>query len=394
VSAAARHAHARPRVLMLVDNVNEESGGAERFAIGLAAALPAQRCDVWVCTTRVARGPLIAVLGDAGVRHLHLGRRPGHLDPLAFRPLARTLRGQHIDVLHAHMFGSNVWGTLIGRLCRVPVVVANETTWSYQGNRLRRALDGQLIGRFADAFVAVSEADRARMVGIERVPHAKTVVIPTAYLPRPPAAAGAGVRAELGLGPGDPVIGTIAILRPQKALHVLVDAFAQVVRSLPRAHLVIAGPSPGPVRGELELQARAAGLEDRVHLLGQRDDIEEVWRAFDVGAISSDFEGTPLAAIECLTCGIPLVATAVGGLPEIIEHDRSGVLVAAGDPAALAAALEGLLRDPHRRERLGAAGSERAQAFTIERIAARFAQLYRRLLAAGDGDAMPTAGAP
>lgn len=384
----------RPRVLMLLDNVNEESGGAERFAIGLAAALPAQRCDVWVCTTRVARGPLIAALGEAGVRHLHLGRRPGRLDPLAFRPLARTLRGQRIDVLHAHMFGSNVWGTLIGRLCQVPVVVANETTWSYEGQPLRRALDGQLIGRFADAFVAVSEADRARMVGLEGVPSTKTVVIPTAYLPRPRAAAAADVRAELGLGAEDSVIGTIAILRPQKALHMLVDAFAQVVRSLPRAHLVIAGPSPGPVRGELEEQAVALGLEDRVHLLGQRDDVEEVWRAFDVGAISSDFEGTPLAAIECLTCGVPLVATAVGGLPDIIEHDSTGVLVAPGDAAALATALEDLLRDPDRRARLGAAGRERARAFTIERIAARFAQLYRQLLAAPDGGAMPSAGRP
>jgi glycosyltransferase involved in cell wall biosynthesis len=380
---------------MLVDNVNEESGGAERFAIGLAAALPAQRFDVWVCTTRVARGPLIAALGDAGVRHLHLGRRPGRLDPLAFRPLARTLRRERIDVLHAHMFGSNVWGTLIGRVCRVPVVVANETTWSYEGQPLRRALDGQLIGRFADAFVAVSEADRARMVGVEGVPSTKTVVIPTAYLPRPRATAATGdLRAELGIGPEDPVIGTIAILRPQKALHVLVDAFAQVVRALPRAHLVIAGPSPGPVRGELEAQARAAGLQDRVHLLGQRDDVDEVWRAFDVGAMSSDFEGTPLAAIECLTCGVPLVATAVGGLPDIIEHDRTGVLVAPGDPAALATALERLLRDPDRRARLGAAGREHAQAFTIERIAARFAQLYRRLLAAGGRRAGHSAGRP
>jgi glycosyltransferase involved in cell wall biosynthesis len=390
----AVHPTERPRVLMLLDNVNEQSGGAERFAIGLAAALPAERCDVWVCTTRVARGPLIATLADAGVRHLHLGRRPGRLDPLAFRALARTLRRERIDVLHAHMFGSNVWGTLIGRLCRVPVVVANETTWSYQGQPLRRALDGQLIGRFADAFVAVSEADRARMVSIEGVPSTKTVVIPTAYLPRSPAGAGADLRAELGIGEREPVIGTIAILRPQKALHVLVDAFARLVRVVPGAHLVIAGPSPGPVGGELAEQARAAGLEDRVHLLGQRDDVEAVWRAFDVGAMSSHFEGTPLAAIECLSCGTPLVATAVGGLPDIIEHDRTGVLVAPGDPAALATALEALLRDPDRRARIGAAGCEHAQAFTIERIAARFAQLYRRLLAAGDGGTVGTAVRP
>jgi glycosyltransferase involved in cell wall biosynthesis len=365
---------------MLVDNVNEESGGAERFAVGLAAALPAQQCDVWLCTTRVARGPLITTLGDAGVRHLHLGRRPGRLDPVAFRPLARTLRCQRIDVLHAHMFGSNVWGTLIGRLCRVPVVIANETTWSYQGQPLRRALDGQLIGRFADTFVAVSEADRARMVSIEGVPPEKTVVIPTAYVPRVGCDAGSNLRAELGLEAEDPVIGTIAILRPQKALHVLVDAFAHVARSLPRAHLVIAGPSPGPVRGELEQQARAMGLEDRVHFLGQRDDVEAVWRAFDVGAMSSDFEGFPLAAIECLTCGVPLVATAVGGLRDIIDPGRTGLLVPPGDPAALASALEHLLRDPERRARLGAAGRARAQTFTMERIAARFVQLYRRLL--------------
>jgi glycosyltransferase involved in cell wall biosynthesis len=379
---------------MLVDNVNEESGGAERFAIGLAEALPAEHCDVWVCTTRIARGPLIDGLAEAGVRHLHLGRRAGRLDPLAFRALARALRVERIHVVHAHMFGSNVWGTVVGRLCRVPVVVAHEQTWSYEGQHLRRVLDGRLVGRFADAFVAVSEADRARMVELEKVPPSKTIVIPNAYLPRPAAAAGADLRSELGLGTNDLVVGTIAILRPQKALHVLVDAFAHLARSLPNAHLVIAGPSPGPVRGELEEQARAIGLEERIHFLGQRDDVEAVWRAFDVGAMSSDFEGTPLAAIECMTCGVPLVATAVGGLPDIIEHGRDGVLVAPGDPPALAAALEALLRDPERRARLGAAGCARAQAFTIERIAARFAQLYRRLLDDGDGGAVRSGESP
>src|SRR6185436_9649888 len=310
---------ARTRVLMLVDSLYDGTGGAERFAVGLAAALPPERYEVAVCATRTSEGSLPAGLEAAGVGQFALGRR-GRFDVLPFGRLARHLRRARIDVLHCHKFGSNVWGTLIGRAAGVPVVIAHEHTWSYEGQPLRRFLDGRVVGRLAHRFVAVSEADRQRMVQVEHVPEERTLTIPTGYVPRTEAAGG-DLRAELGVDDGTPLVGTVAQLRPQKALDVLIDAFARLPEELGPARLVIAGE--GPSRADLEQAAARLG----------------------VAAMSSDFEGLPLFAFECMTSGTPLVATNVGGLPEVIDDGETGLLVPARDPAALASALERLLRE-------------------------------------------------
>ena len=298
---------------------------------------------------------------------------------LAFRRLIRFLREERIDILHAHMFGSNVWGTVFGRLCRVPVVIAHEHTWSYVGQPLRRLLDGFLIGRLADAFVAVSSADRDRMVAIEHVPRRKITVIPTAYLPRSSSSPQQDVRAELGIAPGVPVVGTIAILRPQKALHVLIEAFTLLPATLSNARLVIAGY--GPCREALEAQVQRLGVADRVHLIGIRDDPDAVWGAVDVAAFSSDFEGSPLAVIEAMTNGVPVVATSVGGVPELVEDGVSGLLVPAGDPAVLARALARPLEDRALRERLAEEARRVSEGFSIQRLLRDTETMYLGLLA-------------
>ena len=125
---------------------------------------------------------------------------------------------------------------------------------------------------------------------------------------------------------------------------------------------------------------RLRGLAERVHFTGNRPDVPDFIAAFDVSVLSSDFEGTPLFVFESMAQGKPVVATAVGGLREVIEDGRSGVLVPPQDPPALARALEGLLRDPERREAIAAAGRERLEDFTVERAAERFAALYEELL--------------
>jgi glycosyltransferase involved in cell wall biosynthesis len=275
------------------------------------------------------------------------------------------------------MFGSNVWGTLLGRLARVPVIVAHEHTWSYEGQPVRKLLDGQFIGRFASRFVAVSEADRERMISLEKVKPHKTAVIPAALV-QSERISGLDARAELGIPSDAPVVGTAVSMRAQKALDVLVDAFAELLGPLPDAHLILVGD--GERRGEVEAHVRERGVGERVHFTGDRPDVPDFIAAFDVSALSSDFEGTPLFVFESMAQGKPVVATAVGGLREVIEDGHSGVLVPPQDPPALARALEALLRDPARREAIASAGRDRVENFTIERAAARFGALYEELL--------------
>lgn len=353
------------------------TGGAERFAVGLAAHLPPERFETWMCATRSSDPIASRTLAEAGVHHVTLGRST-KWDVHRLRHVAGLLRRHRIDVLHTHKFGSNVWGAVIGTACRVPVIVAHEHSWSYEGNPPRAWLDGQVVARAATRFVAVSSADGRRMVSREGVDPAKVLVIPTAYIPSS-ARTGTDVRAELGLDDSVPLIAIAALLRPEKRLDLLLDAHARVVEAMPQAHLVIAGD--GECRADLERRARGLGIEDSVHFLGRRADVDRVLQAADVAALSSDREGLPLLVFECMANGLPLVATAVGGVPDVLQDGVTGVLVPRRDPGALARGLIGLLRDPARRTSMAQASRAALRDYRIEAVAERFGGLYESLLA-------------
>ncbi len=240
-------------------------------------------------------------------------------------------------------------------------------------------LDGHVIGRFATRFIAVSEPDAERMVQIEHVPADKVMVMPTAYVPRNGTASATttDIRTELGLSSDSPLVATAAIMRPQKALEVLLEAISLLLVRVPDAHLVIAGD--GPERAMLEDRTRGLGLQDRVHMLGVRHDVDAILKAADVAALSSDYEGMPLFTFESAASGTPLVATDVGALTNLVDDGHSGLLVPPRDPEALADGLAMLLTDPARRERMAAAATARLERFTIDTVALEFADLYERL---------------
>lgn len=367
-------------MLLVVDHAGA-LGGAERFVAGLALHLPRDRIEPWVCSTRVGETQAVQTLRDAGIPHIDLGRRSTwQIHRLG--PFARLLRRERFDVLHAHKFGSNLWGTVIGRACAVPVILAHEHNWSYEGERLRVWLDGHVIGRLATRFIAVSEANRERMITLEGVPACKVLVMPTAYIPHQ--GAPSDIRVELGIPAGVPVIGVAAGLRQEKRLDVMLEAFALLAARLKDAHLVIAGG--GPLHDQLGRQVQRLGLGESVHLLGVRRDVDSILRGVDVGAMSSDWEGMPLFVFECMATDTPLVATLTGGLPDIVENGSTGLLVQPRDPAGLAFALERLLTDRPFAQRVAASAARRLGEFTIDAVAARFADLYEALVA----DARPT----
>jgi glycosyltransferase involved in cell wall biosynthesis len=365
----------RTRILYLIDHALS-TGGAERFAVGLATHLRQDRFEPWVCSTRGTDAVAEATLAAAGVSHISLGR-VAKWDVHKFAGLVRLLRRERFDLLHSHMFGSNLWGSTIGTACHVPVIVAQEHSWSFEGNPVRAWVDGNVIGRLADRFVAVSRADGERMVTREGVRADKVEVISNGYIPSP-ASSATDVRAELGIDRDVPVVAIAAVLRPEKRLELLLEAFAEVLRALPRAQLLLAGD--GPCRRMLENQARELGLDGHVHFLGFRGDVDSVLRAADVGALSSDREGSPLLMFECMANDTPFVATAVGGVPDVIEDGRTGVLVPRRDPDAMARALIGILTDPDRAHEIAAAAREEVNRFTIDTTAERFATLYDTLL--------------
>ena len=355
-----------------------DCGGAERFAVGLAQHLPRERIDSWLCATRDGDADIARELAASGVPLVVLGRR-AKLDVHRLGGLVALLRRERFDVLHAHKFGSNLWCSMLGRACGVPVILAHEHTWSYSGNQLRMWLDGRLIGRLATRFIAVSALDAERMVTLEHVPAAKVMVIPTAYIPHD-SGPKLDIRLELGLAPDTPLVGVAAVLRPQKALSVLLEAHSRLLATVHGAHLVIAGE--GECRGELEQRARELGIAECVHLLGRRDDVESIIASLDVAALSSDYEGLPLFVLECMANNTPLVATDVGGIGGVVQNGVNGILVPPREPDALADALACLLLDSERRGALARAAAQSVEAYSIESSAERFAELYEGLAAA------------
>ncbi len=363
--------------MSLIDRASSQ-GGAERFAVGLATHLSRERFESSICSSREPDAATAAAVAEAGIPLVTLGRQ-AKWDVHRMWRLAELLRRERFDVLHAHKFGSNLWGTVIGRVCRVPVVIAHEHTWTYEGDPLRVWLDGNVTGRLATRYVAVSAADRERMVRIEGVSRDKVVVIPaTVHIPSLGGTGTGDVRAELGLAADTPLIAVVAVLRPQKALSVLLEAHALVLRRIPGAHLVIAGD--GECRQELEQRSRELALDGTVHFLGRRSDVDSILAAADVAALSSDFEGTPLFIAECMANHTPVVATAVGGVPEVIEDGSTGLLVPPRDPAALANGLTRLLSGPAERERIAEEAYRCLDRFTLDAVAARFGELYETLV--------------
>ncbi len=338
--------------------------------------LDAVRFDSVLCATRPVAGASLEPILAAGVQVLCLERR-SRAALAAWRPLIAFLRDQRVDVLHTHKFGSNVWGTVIGRLAGVPVIIAHEHTWSYDGGPLRRLLDREVVARAAHVFLAVSREDRQRMIDVEHVDPSRVRFIPNG-IPRRPLGRGGAVRAELGIPTGAPVIGSVASLRPQKALHVLIEGAALLVRDFPDLRVLIAGQGEEEIR--IRSLIRTHDLGRVVFMLGHRPDVPDVLATLDVAVSTSDWEGSPLAVMEYMAAGKAIVATRVGGVPDLVTHGVHGLLVERGDVRGLAHAVADLLSDPQRRVAMGAQGRRRQRVeFDIDLMVQRLEMLYEEL---------------
>lgn len=363
-------------------------GGAESIALQIATRLDRSRYAPVFCVTR-ERSPEayaegIRLLGEAEVPFLGL-QRGSRFDLRPWMRLRNHMRAERTVILHTHMFGSNVWGALMKSAARVPVFVAHEHSWSYQGEPLRKILDRHLVARQADAFVAVSSEDRRRMIELERVPAAKTRLIPNGIAGFNASGDGLAIRRELGIAPGEPVVGIVASLRPEKAIEVLVEATAHIIEKTPEARVLIAGGDGPGESGQAALSrlAQSLGVGDRINFLGHRTDVGDVIDAFDVAVLCSDREGSPLSVLEYMDAGKPVVATRVGGVPDIVIEEKTGLLVPPRDPAALAHAVIELLNDPKRAADMGVAGRERRRTlFSVEEMVRSVEGLYEELLLA------------
>ncbi len=351
-----------------------EVGGTENGVVNLVTRLGGVRHSVIAMTTA---GPLAARL-PAGVGVRCLGKRPG-IDARAILRLARELRRLRPTVVHSRNWGA-LDAVLAARLARVPVVIHGEhgreasdlLGLDPRRNRLRR-----LAARLVDRFVTVSFDLRRWLIETVRIPAARVVTIHNGVDTERFGDEGreAG-RAALGLAPDRLVVGAVGRLDPVKDHAGLLAAFALVAEA--SAMLVIVGE--GPCRSPLETRVRALGLGERVRLLGERGDVALLLRGLDVFVLPSLGEGISNTLLEAMATGLPVVATRVGGNPELVEDGVNGRLVPPADPGALAGALAEYLADPALRALHGKTSRQLAvERFGLDRMAARYRKLYRGL---------------
>ncbi|MGW0662232.1 glycosyltransferase [Streptodolium elevatio] len=388
---------ARTRVLWLTKGLGR--GGAEQLLVNCARHVDRERFDVEVAYVLPWKDALVPALRDAGVRVHCLGERPGadgdRADPgpaagggaaRADRTwplrLRRLVAARGYDLVHTHMPVPAVAARLL--LHRgVALVHTEHNLWHRYRTPTRLA--NSWTYRRNSAVIAVSKAV-AGTIAPERLPRTRPGVEPLRVVYHGPdlggVLQGAGGRERarrlLDLDPDAFTYGMVANFTPKKDHMGLLEAHALLRRGEPAARLVLIGL--GPLEPQLRERASRPDLAGSVVFTGSRGDVPELLPAFDVFALGSRQEGLPVALMEAMATGLPVVVTDVGGMPEIVTDGVEGRVVPSGDPAALAAALAEAAADPARRRAWGKAARLRSESFDVAGAQARIEDVYREVL--------------
>ncbi|MEP7082326.1 MAG: glycosyltransferase family 4 protein, partial [Chloroflexota bacterium] len=374
-AAYARHrrihrsrSHPRPRVLQLL--ATGGTGGAQESYSGLLLRLDRTKYDVRAVS--LSAGSAVQRLRRLGVAVDVIDATD---DEAAVRFLAAYLRRNEIDLVHAHMYRAEVIGTRAALSAGTPVIMA-----TVHSSRVRSDEDVATLARLTqhmDRLIVPSSSIEAKVRAERR--DTRYSVIPNGVdldrfsAPTPDC----GLREELGMPPDGLLLGIVARLEAEKGHRFLVAAMPDILAAAPRTWLAIVGS--GSLAGDLRAQAAAlpAPARDRVVFTGRREDVAAITADLDVAVLPSLREAQGISLLEAMARRVPVIASAVGGIPEVVTDGVDGLLVPAGDPGALASAAVRLLTDPDLRRRLGEAGYRTvAERFSIDAQVRRIEALY------------------
>jgi glycosyltransferase involved in cell wall biosynthesis len=352
-------------------------GGTERLVVQLARALHSRHPMTVCCLDEP--GEWSKEIERVGIPVVTIGRRPGFRPDVAKR-IADVGAAHGIDLVHCHHYSPFIYATMSCWWRSVPVIFTEHGRTSDAPASRKRRLANQLFGRIPARIFAVSGDLKQHMVR-EGFDASRIGVIYNGIEREPSFDDGARARARaiIGAKPSDLVIGAVGRLDPVKNLGTLLEALRQLTDRFPSARVVFIGD--GPTRESLVRQAGELNLGPHVAFLGYRSDVRALLPGLDVYANTSIFEGVSLTILEAMATGLPVVATRVGGTPEVVVDGESGLLVPTRDPGALAVALEGALGNPGLRTRLGASARSRVERlFLLDRMIADYASVYEETM--------------
>jgi glycosyltransferase involved in cell wall biosynthesis len=352
------------RLVFLLEDL--EYGGTQRQALELARRLDKSRFQVELWVLRKG-DDLVPVAREYGLPVVWMARS-GWVGPQSLLNLGKRLWTNPPDLLMLLTAIPNIWGRLWGRLTRVPVIVGN-----CRGGAAPWRQHERVLWPAADHILCNSQMVKDFLVSRYGLPPSRLTVVPNGvdtdfFQPGPN-----------GRSEDPPVLLSVARLVPDKDHDTMLAAFSRLTQRHPGAQLWLVGN--GPRREVLEHKVRDLGLTERVKFLPVAKDIRHLYHQADVFVLSSVAEGLPNVVLEAMAAGLPVVATRVGGLPEAVVPEDTGLLVSPRDVAGLAAALGRLLTDPRARRDLGRRGRERVlERFSFEAMVSSHEEVWARLL--------------
>ena len=360
--------------------------GAETHLLALLGGLRARGLDAQLALLTTRDQPLHdyrELLRQRGIP-LHTFAMRGHLEPKLLLRLRALMQELRPSLVHTHLFHADLYGALAARWAQVPALVSSR----HNDNAFRRRQPwrglNRRLWRMTDAGIAISQAVADFVVEVENAPRDKLRVIHYGlqWQPSPNAERQAlrrSMRTQLGFAQTQPLLAMACRLIEQKGVSDALQAFAGTRSEFPEARLLIAGD--GPLRAQLESEATQAGLTGSVRFLGWRDDVPQLLVACDLFLMPSLWEGFGLVLLEAMAQGLPLVASRVSAIPEIVVAGETGLLAPPRDVPALREALLTLLRDPPLARHMGLMGMERLEThFSEQRMLDATVALYHELL--------------
>lgn len=382
------------RVAYVIDHLRV--GGAQRHLLEVVRGLDPGRYALEMWTASAEPGDLAPVFERSGVPVRSFGIRSTMLSWRtigAVRRVAAELAGRGVHVVHGYLFEGNLLAALVGRAARLPVTLVSKRSLD-RYDRLDRRAGAWLSNQLADRVLVNAEAVRDVVIEHERCSPGRIDLIPNGVaLPTSLDAPGTDACDEPDPRGDGPLVGMVGRLSWKKGYEHAIDAARLLAERIPGLRFDVVGD--GPLRGALEQRVRDAGLEGTVRFLGQRRDVPDLMRRFDCFVLSSVIEGMPNALLEAMALGRPVVTTSAGGSAEVVVDGESGLVVPPGDAAALATAVERVLRDPTLARALGARGERRVrERFSLEAMLAAIDSLYARQLARAGIHVAATDAAP
>ena len=350
-------------------------GGLERMVVDLSNHIDDAVYNIIICVTgREVNGPLRSFL-KRDIQIVQFGEQFKHRYLHVLR-MAYLLRKYKIDILHLHT--GKYCGRPAARIARTPVVITHEhgkNLWKNE-QQIKKDIDAN---KYTDLTIAVSEDIRQIRIKREKVPPEKIIVIPNGVRINSLEATGAEkIRTELGLPNGIPVLGTVGRLTEVKGYDILLNALRLVKDKHHDFKFMFVGD--GKLSKYLISLTSSLGLDDNVKFIGSTSDVSTFLAVMDVFVLSSLQEGLPVAMLEAMAAKRPVIATAVGGIPEVISNGRNGILVPSNDPEALARGIIQLINNPELRKDLANNGFRTVQEkYSIQSVADSIERLYCQL---------------